>query len=97
MPPSSRTPQFRPNSSSGTGNIREKLLKAFDHYYRKLLLTSHSCAGKGLYSSYTYSKRKCPRSPKQMVESLAAQGRDIYLINALEIMSLSYARRETQT
>ena len=41
-------------------------------------------------------EEEVPTLAKQMVESLAAQGRDIYLINALEIMSLSYARRETQ-
>ncbi len=37
----STTPQLCPDSPSGTGNIRNKLLKAFDRYCRKLLLTSH--------------------------------------------------------
>ncbi len=38
-----------------------------------------------------------PLMAKQMVESLDPDVREVYLINALEVMALSYARRELRT
>ena len=38
-----------------------------------------------------------PMLAKQMVEALEPEVKEVYLINALEVMALSYARRELRT
>ena len=38
-----------------------------------------------------------PMLAKQMVEALEPAVKEVYLINALEVMALSYARRELRT
>tara|TARA_B100000686_G_C15840234_1_gene502284 strand:- start:202 stop:462 length:261 start_codon:yes stop_codon:yes gene_type:complete len=38
-----------------------------------------------------------PMLAKQMAEALEPEVKEVYLINALEVMALSYARRELRT
>jgi hypothetical protein len=42
----------------------------------------------------TEMESEVPLLAKQMVEALEPEVREVYLINALEVMALSYARRE---
>ena len=39
-------------------------------------------------------KEEVPNLAKQMVEALEADVRDVYLMNALEVMALGYAKRD---
>ena len=42
----------------------------------------------------TALKEEIPRLSRQMVEAMERDVRDVYLMNALEIMALTYAKRE---
>jgi len=41
-------------------------------------------------------KEEVPKLSKEMVEALEPGVRDVYLMNALEIMAMTYARREAR-
>ena len=64
--------------------------------YRAALEAYKSEHGNPLERSNIKEKmeEEVPKLAKQMVEALEAELRDVYLMNALEVMALAYAERD---
>ena len=64
--------------------------------YQAALESYKSKHGKPLDRSDVQTKleEEVPTLAKQMVEALDAEVRDVYLMNALEVMALDYAERD---
>ena len=77
------------------GNPR-KLAKAIFQAARESYRERHNEVG-SWEEMQVELEEEVPTLAKQMVEALEAQAREVYLINALEILSLSYARHELKT